>query len=117
MSYTIKKFYETTGQILVKFDSGPSQFAIDIPLTTDDLYIVGTELDEYIKAFEPKDFNSRGQKVANGIANSADIAALVVASPDEEPTPEQLAAAEAAKAAELEKYIKATLVKYNLIAG
>jgi hypothetical protein len=122
MAYTIQKFNESTGQAVVKFDSGPGKFSVDIPLTAEGLYITGAELQAYINDFEPKDFNGRAAKIAVGILNASDITALVVPAEDEpsltpEQLAEQLAVAEAQKAADLAKYIKAELIKYNLIAG
>jgi hypothetical protein len=121
MAYTIQKFYEATGQVVVKFDSGPGKFNVDIPLTVEGLYITGAELQTYINNFEPRDFNERAAKIAVGIPNASDITALVVPAEDEpsltpEQIAEQLATAETQKAAELDKYIKAALIKYNLIA-
>ena len=118
MAYTIKQFNPYTGQLVVEFDSGTAQFSIDIPLTQDGLYVTGDALVQYINGFEPRDFIDRKQKVAVGIANSAEIAALAE-TVYAEPTVEDLATAqatiEAQKAAELDKYIKAALIKYNLI--
>jgi hypothetical protein len=119
MAYTIKQFNPYTGQLIVEFDPTAGTFSIDIPLTQDGLYITGDDLTAYINNFEPKDFIDRKQKVAAGVANSADIAALAE-SVFEAPTETDIAAlqatAEARKAAELDKYIKAALIKYNLIA-
>lgn len=120
MNYVINNFNEATGQVIVKFNSGSSKFSVDIPLTTEGLYITGAELQAYINGFEPRDFNERAAKITAGISNASDIAALVVPAEDEpsltpEQVAEQLAAAEAQKAAELNKYIKAALLKYNLI--
>lgn len=120
MAYTIQKFDTATGQATVKFDSGPNKFSVDIPLTAEGLYITGAELQAYINGFEPKEFNERTAKIVAGIANANDITALVVPAEDApsltpEQIAEQIAAAEAQKAAELNKYIKAALLKYNLI--
>jgi hypothetical protein len=122
MAYTIQKFDVATGQATVKFDSGPNKFGVDIPLNAEGLYITDEELQAYINGFEPRDFNERASKIAAGIPNASDITALVVPAEDEpsltpEQIAEQLATAEARKAAELAKYIKAELIKYNLITG
>ena len=92
MAYTIQKFDAATGQAIVKFDSGPSKFSVDIPLNAEGLYITGETLQAYINGFEPKDFNERAAKIVAGIANASDIAALVVPAEDEPSlTPEQIA--------------------------
>ena len=120
MAYTIQKFDESTGQAVVKFDSGPGKFSVDIPLTAEGLYLTGAELQAHISGFEPRDFNERAAKIAVGIPNASDITALVVPAEDEPSlTPEQIAEqaaiVEAQKAAEMDTYIKAALIKYNLI--
>jgi hypothetical protein len=121
MAYTIQKFDESTGQATIKFDSGPGKFSVDIPLTAEGLFITGEALQTFINGFEPKDFIERATKIAAGIPNASEITALVVPAEDEltlttEQIAEQVAAAEAQKAAELNKYIKAALLKYNLIS-
>jgi hypothetical protein len=118
MTYAIKQFNPATGQITVEFDPMVGVFSIDVPLTQAGLYITGEELDTYIKGFEPKDFINRGKQIAVGIANSAEIAALaesVYAAHTQNDEEVAQAAAEQAKAAEMEKYVKAGLIKYGLI--
>ena len=119
MAYTIKQFNPYSGQITVEFGPVAGTYSIDVPLTEDGLYVTGDALVQYINGFEPRDFIDRKQKVAAGIANSAEIAALaesVFEAPAEADIEAAQAAAEAQKAAELDKYIKAALIKYNLIA-
>jgi hypothetical protein len=120
MAYIIKQFNPQAGQLIVEFDPAAGGFCIDIPLTQDGLYVTGEALAQYINGFEPRDFIARKQKIAAGVPNSADIAALAE-SVLETPTEADLAAiqanVEAKKAAELDKYIKAALVKYNLITA
>lgn len=119
MNYVIKRFDETTGQLTIEFDPTMGACAIDVPLTQDGLYITGEELDTYIKGFAPIDFINRKKKVAAGIANSAVLKALetepLVEAPVSTPSPEQIQAVENAKAAEVEKFVKAALIKYNII--
>ena len=118
MAYTIKQFNPATGQLAVEFNPTTGEFSIDIPLTQEGLYVTGDALAQYINGFEPKDFIDRKQKIAAGIANSADIAALaesVVTPLSEADIAAAQTAAEQAKAAEMEKYVKAALLKYNLI--
>ena len=119
MAYTIKQFNPYTGQLTVEFNPAVGAFSIDIPLTQDGLYVTGDALVEYINGFEPKDYIDRKQKVAAGIANSAEIAALAeTVYTESDPTEAAAAriAIEQAKAAEMEKYVKASLIKYGLIS-
>ena len=113
MSYVIKNFIENSGQLVVKFDEAVEAFSIDVPLTQDGLYITGEELDTYIKGFEPTDYINRGKKIAEGIVNSAVLKAL-----ETEPLPtqaQQIQAAEDTKAAEIEKFVMAALIKNGII--
>lgn len=120
MAYTIKKFYRATGQITVQFDNFNQEFAVDLPLDANGLYVTGADLETYINGFAPTDFINRGQQVAAGIANAADIAALAQ-EVIEPATPEQIATqiadSEAAKANEIEKYVKAALIKNGVISA
>jgi hypothetical protein len=114
MNYVIKHFIEETGQIVVSF--GGHVFSIDTPLTQDGLYVVGEELDAYIKGFAPTDFISRKEKIAAGIANSAVLKALET-EPLQTNQPEvDLQAIEDAKAVEIEKFVKAALIKNGIIS-
>jgi hypothetical protein len=118
MAYTIKQFNPYTGQITVEFNPVAGAFSIDLPLTQEGLYVTGDALVQYINGFEPKDYIDRKQKVAVGIVNSAEIAALaetVYTEPDPTEAAAAQIAAEQAKAAEMEKYVKAGLIKYGLI--
>lgn len=120
MAYTIKQFNPQTGQLTVEFDPVAAQFSIDIPLTQEGLYVTGDALAQHINGFEPRDFIDRKQKIAAGIANSAEIVALaetVYTEPDPAEAFAAQIAAEQVKAAEMEKYIKAVLLKYNLITA
>jgi hypothetical protein len=114
MNYVIKHFIEETGQIVVSF--GGHIFSIDVPLTQDGLYVTGEELDTCIKGFAPTDFINRKEKIATGIANSAALKAL-----ETEPLltqvqqAQQIQSAEDAKAAEIEKFVKAALIKLGVI--
>jgi hypothetical protein len=112
MNYVIKHFIEETGQIVVSFNG--HIFSIDTPLTQDGLYITGEELDAYIKGFAPTDFINRKEKIAAGIANSAVLKAL-----ETEPLPtaqEQAQTVEDAHAAEIEKFVKAALIKLGVVS-
>jgi hypothetical protein len=114
MSYVIKHFIEETGQLVVQFDEAVSPFSIDVPLTQDGLYITGEELDTFIKGFAPTDYINRGKQIAAGIANSATLKAL-----ETEPLPTAQAQAQAfedAQAVEIEKFVKAALIKLGVLS-
>lgn len=80
-TYTIIKFDESAGQIVVRFDASMAPVAIDLPVENG-LYPTGEALDTYIKGFIPTWHIERINTVKAGIANAADIAALVT--PEEE---------------------------------
>lgn len=68
MKYSITHYSRDTGQIVVKFEDGTT-ISIDIPIENS-LYIVGDQLDSYIRSFIPTLSNSRSNAIANGIKNS-----------------------------------------------
>jgi hypothetical protein len=114
MNYTIKHFIEETGQLVVQFDESVQPFSIDVPLTQEGLYITGEELATFINGFAPTDFINRGKKIAQGIANSAELKAL-----ETEPLPTVSAVQqeiEDTKAVEIEKHVKVALIKLGVIA-
>jgi signal recognition particle GTPase len=118
MTYTIKQFHKATGQIIVQFGSSSATFTVDVPVK-DGLYITGGELVEYINAFEPRDFISRQEQIASGIANSSDIEALaeeVITPLTVEQATAETQRIEDAKAVEMEKYVKAALIKLGVIS-
>jgi hypothetical protein len=85
--YQIIEFYEPTGSIVVQFKNGDEVlgvFNVDLPFTDDGLYIHGAELEAYIMSMYPHSILERRERLSAGVANSADIAALVVPLP---PTP------------------------------
>lgn len=116
MSYIIKQFNENTGQLVVQFDEAVPPSSIDVPLTQNGLYITGEELDIYIKGFAPTDFIARGKQIAAGIANSAELKALETESIQPYESQAQNQAIEDAKAAEIEKHVKAALIKLGVIS-
>jgi hypothetical protein len=119
MAYTIKQFNPYTGQLIIEFDPAYGTFAVDVPLTVDGLYLTGDALAQTIAGFEPKEYIERKRKVAAGIANSAEIAALaevVYVEPSSADVEAAQAAVESAKAAEIEKYVKAALIKLGVIS-
>lgn len=120
MNYTIKRFYPATGQLIVEFDPSLGEHCLDIPLTPEGLFIVGEQLEAYIQGFAPVDFIAHRVKIAAGIPNAAEIAALA---PEVEvpPTAEQLAAraqqAKQEELARLEPLVLSILAKHGVIAG
>lgn len=111
MNYVIKHFIEETGQLTVDFDG--HVFSIDVPLNQDDLYVTGEELDAYIKGFAPTDYINRNNKIAVGIANSAEIKAL-----ETEPLPSPTQGSsdvEEVQAVQIENHVKAALIKLGVI--
>lgn len=80
--YKIINFNRDTGSIVVEFNPEMSPISIDLPIGDDNKYITGVALDEHIRGFIPTWFIERKAKIAMGISNEAEIAALV-----QEPTP------------------------------
>jgi hypothetical protein len=82
--YQIIEFYEPTGSIVVQFKNEEEVlgiFNVDLPFTDDGLYIHGAELETYIMSMYPHSILERRERLSAGVANSADIAALVVPLP------------------------------------
>lgn len=82
--YQIIEFNEVTGSIVVMFKNGDEVlgiFNVDLPFTEDNLYISGAELESYILGMYPQSIIDRRELLKSGVANSADIAALVVPIP------------------------------------
>jgi hypothetical protein len=115
MDYVINNFNEATGQISVTF-GGVLTHSIDVPLDSNNLYITDEALDAYIKGFAPVDFITRKNKIAAGIANSAVLKALETEPLQTSQTEVDLQAIEDAKAAEIEKFVKAALIKNGIIS-
>lgn len=115
MNYVINNFNEATGQICVTF-GGVLTHSIDVPLDSNNLYITGDALDTYIKGFAPVDFIERKNKIAAGIANVAALKALETNPVTAESIAADVQAIENAKAAEIEKFVKAALIKLGVIS-
>jgi len=80
-SYTIIGFNESAGAVLVryKFDGDDvATYNVDIPLDDNNLFITGDVLDKHISGLFPLGVLDRMSKLKKGIANAADIRALVV---------------------------------------
>jgi|694.fasta_scaffold44049_2 hypothetical protein len=120
-AYTILEFNKNTGQLLVKFAENMAPIAIDVPINENDLFITGEELETYIQNLIPTWHMERLNKLANGIANSNELASLVT--PQEgttqqltsELTAEEKANLDMWRQIEEEKKIAKVLVKFGLL--
>lgn len=74
--YKVLDFNEARGQLTIQVAEELAPIAIDVPLK-DGLYIVGEELDAYIKGFIPVEFIDRQLQINSGVANSLELKALV----------------------------------------
>lgn len=68
MCYIIKSFDRTTGQIEVEFTELGTRISIDVPIQGSS-YMIGEELDRYIKGFIPEWAHQRKKQLAAGIDN------------------------------------------------
>lgn len=121
MDYKIISFDQSTGSIVVRYREDMSPINIDLPLNDDGLFIVGEELDTYIKGFIPVWHLERIDRLSQGIANSLEIEKLVQPEEAVDPTTaieENLQAIENAKMWEqvqFEKQIADVLVKFGVL--
>jgi hypothetical protein len=131
--YKIIHFDEVSGSIVVKYDENMSPINIDVPLNDEGKYVVGEELDSYIRGFIPVWHIERINKIAAGIPNTAEISALVqpelneqlpvqqtigaaVAVSDPVPVdPSAIANAEMWERVQFEKQLGDALVKFGLL--
>lgn len=93
MSYVIRSFDESFGQITVEYNG--VNFSIDLPIDENNNYPTGDKLTEIIDNAAPKWHTARKEKIAAGVNNSDVIKAMVVPVVVPEPTPEEVAAKEA----------------------
>jgi hypothetical protein len=80
-NYQITAFNASTGSILVSYLHNGETFVtynVDIPLDENNNFIVGEALDTYISGMFPVATLARSQALKAGIANAAEIQALVV---------------------------------------
>ena len=90
LNYQIVSFSKELGSIEVLFKDGEEQLAIynvDLPITDGGLFIVGEELDAYLRAMYPQHIIDRRNKLKAGISNAPEIEALVVPLPVPEMVP------------------------------
>lgn len=78
--YIIREFNESFGQIVVEYRD--QKIAIDLPIKDDNTYPVGEELDATIRSMLPIWHYERIDRIASGVSNKAEIAALVVPYPE-----------------------------------
>jgi len=83
MEYTIRKFNESIGQIIVEYRG--ASFAIDLPIDENKNYPIGAELDSLIKQFLPLGYFERLDEIAAGVNNADSIKSLVIPHPEPEP--------------------------------
>lgn len=84
VSYQIISFNPAIGQIQVQFkdnDVVVCTYSVDIPLDENKQYITGAELDNLLLGMFPYASLERVKTLEQGIANQADIEAMVVPLP------------------------------------
>jgi len=118
--YKIIKFDELKGSIIVRYSEEFPTISIDIPIK-DNNYIVGEELDAFIKGFIPVNYMNRLSLVKAGISNAQEIQSLVEQEPEKiTPVDEEKAALEIQAALweeqQFEQNIVAVLKKHNLLS-
>ena len=121
-TYKIIGFDKTTGSISIEFDPQMVPTAVDLPIKEDGTYPVGEELDAYVQGFIPTWFLERKQRIAAGIANEAEITALVqepIPAPVDEAESVDIQAAQTAGRVfaeyETEKAIAKALLKWGIL--
>jgi len=118
--YKIIKFDELKGSIVVRYSEEFPPTSIDIPIK-DNNYIVGEELDAFIKGFIPVNYMNRLSLIKAGISNAQEIQSLVEQEPEKIiPIDEEKAALEIQTALweeqQFEQNIIAILKKHNLLS-
>jgi hypothetical protein len=89
LNYKIRKFDANFGQISVEYFSEDGlykqEYAIDLPIKSDNTYPIGAELEAVINGVAPTWNYERTQKISAGVINSAAIQNLVEPHPIPEP--------------------------------
>jgi hypothetical protein len=80
--YKIRRFDESTGQIIISVEGYHSLIAIDLSLDENNNVPTGEDLHRYINGFVPYSWIERSEKLKNGITNKQSILDLL------EPLPE-----------------------------
>lgn len=76
MEYKIIKFYEDTGQVVLRIDDGSKygDVTVDLPIDANNRVPEGQELDDFLQGFVPTAVEERLIKIQkNGIANPTAI--------------------------------------------
>ena len=118
--YKIIKFDELKGSIVIRYSEEFPTTSIDIPIK-DNKYIVGEELDVFIKGFIPVNHMNRLSLIKSGISNAQEIQSLVEQEPEKViPVDEERNALELQTALweeqQFEQNIVAVLKKHNLLS-
>ena len=118
--YKIIKFDESKGSIVIRYSEEFSPMGLDIPIN-DNKYIVGEELDTFIKGFIPVNHMNRLSLIKSGISNAQEIQSLVEQEPEKViPVDEERDALELQTALweeqQFEQNIVAVLKKHNLLS-
>jgi hypothetical protein len=116
----IIKFDESKGSIVIRYSEEFSPMGLDIPIN-DNKYIVGEELDTFIKGFIPVNHMNRLSLIKSGISNAQEIQSLVEQEPEKViPVDEERDALELQTALweeqQFEQNIVAVLKKHNLLS-
>lgn len=96
LDYIIRSFDETFGQIIVEVTcarhNNTQRFAIDLPISDNNMYPVGEELDTMIRSRIPTWHFERLDRLSAGVANADAIRSLVVpyVAPVIEPAPTEV---------------------------
>lgn len=90
MNYKIIAFDEAAAQITIRVEN-LQPTVIDLPIDDQGNLPTGPLLDQYLSGFIPTWYFDRQQKLAAGVANASEIAALVEPETPIQPTTEQLA--------------------------
>lgn len=83
MTYKIKRFNKTIGQLIVEFDELQTEIAIDLPIENNQ-YISEEHLDTYIRGFIPEWTLKRKQIIEQGVDNENVYVQLAKRSDEEE---------------------------------
>ena len=122
-AYKVLEFNKNSGQLVIEFAVGMAPISIDVPIK-DGLFIVGSELEEYVQGFIPTWHLERVAQLNIGIPNSANLEQLAETQPEIELptvlTPEQEQVVENAamwQQVEFEKKVAAALIKFGVLTS
>jgi len=84
--YKIRRFDESTGQIVISVEGYHSLIAIDLSLDENNNVPTGEDLHRYINGFVPYSWIERTEKLKNPIANAQSIKDLLEPFPEDDVT-------------------------------